>query len=555
MYVVPQTVFKLISGVPFNNDYKHTIWFTSASQQMTYFESKVVRSFTDFTYIRKDKVVRVPVCADDVYQCNYCMFQNAGFGNKWFFAFITNIEYANNDACFISIEIDYIQSWMFNMVFNTSFVEREHVANDAVGLHTVPENIDFGDVQVLKTFDTTYVPAILLQYASDQQNQGSLINNTFCAVNTFVSYPTSDDPSHWDDMVSAINGLLNDYSETPERIVNLMMGVKRMASSQTHSSTFTFSRSNAMHHRTGNDVYTPVNNKLLSYPYCFFTVDDYNGNVQQFKWEDFTDSSGNLDPTTGTFVDNCAAEPTPVIELNPIYYKSLADGNDFAIWNRNYGMRYTNFPRCPYLIDNYRAWCASVGAKQQVNMENMITQATYAQVSDAVGTLSNAVGAATSIANGDYEGVAALFQSMLTYDIKKASRQANIAAQSKSNVIDRSYAKTHGTSVGGSFGDFSIAWADGRIGWHFTAYCIRTEYARIIDDYLSRFGYKVNRYKIPELTSRQSFNYVKTVECQIGGNIPNDANSAICAIFNSGITLWHTTQVGNYSLSNEIVGE
>ena len=84
---------------------------------------------------------------------------------------------------------------------------------------------------------------------------------------------------------------------------------------------------------------------------------------------------------------------------------------------------------------------------------------------------------------------------------------------------------------------------------------IRAEMARVVDDYFTRFGYKVLRYKVPETKSRTSFNYVQTQDAYITGSIPNEALVQIANAFNSGITLWHTTDVGNYTLDNSIVSD
>ena len=83
---------------------------------------------------------------------------------------------------------------------------------------------------------------------------------------------------------------------------------------------------------------------------------------------------------------------------------------------------------------------------------------------------------------------------------------------------------------------------------------IRPEYAKIIDDYLSAFGYKVCRIKQPNITGRNSWNFVKTIDCVIDGNAPDYAIKNIRTLFDRGITLWHNNDVGNYELNNGIVG-
>ena len=91
---------------------------------------------------------------------------------------------------------------------------------------------------------------------------------------------------------------------------------------------------------------------------------------------------------------------------------------------------------------------------------------------------------------------------------------------------------------------------------NFTMYkmSVRYEMAKIIDDYFSAYGYKINNYKIPNITGRTNWNFVKTIECNFEGDIPQVYLQKIKQIFNEGITLWHNpTTMYDYSQSNTIV--
>lgn len=81
---------------------------------------------------------------------------------------------------------------------------------------------------------------------------------------------------------------------------------------------------------------------------------------------------------------------------------------------------------------------------------------------------------------------------------------------------------------------------------------IKPEYARVIDNYFSRFGYEVDRYKVPNTTGRATFNYVKTVDANVGGDIPDECMVMIENMLNSGVTFWHTNNMLVYS-NNPIV--
>ena len=84
-------------------------------------------------------------------------------------------------------------------------------------------------------------------------------------------------------------------------------------------------------------------------------------------------------------------------------------------------------------------------------------------------------------------------------------------------------------------------------------YTARAEIARQIDDYLSVYGYNVSVNKVPNITGRAAWNYVKTNGSSIVGKVPANVLSQINSLFDRGITFWHTNDVGNYALPNGIV--
>lgn len=49
-------------------------------------------------------------------------------GNKWFYAFITNMTYVNDNRTDITITTDVFQTWQFDINFKESFIEREMIA-------------------------------------------------------------------------------------------------------------------------------------------------------------------------------------------------------------------------------------------------------------------------------------------------------------------------------------------------------------------------------------------------------------------------------------------
>lgn len=103
---------------------------------------------TDFSY-------------SDCLKCNYMAFQNPDYSNKWFFAFIDNIEYKGNNCTDIEFTIDSWHTFFSNLTLCNTFVIREHVDDDTIGKHTVPENLELGEyINNMVDYDThldTYV--------------------------------------------------------------------------------------------------------------------------------------------------------------------------------------------------------------------------------------------------------------------------------------------------------------------------------------------------------------------------------------------------------------
>lgn len=99
-----------------------------------------------------------------------------------------------------------------------------------------------------------------------------------------------------------------------------------------------------------------------------------------------------------------------------------------------------------------------------------------------------------------------------------------------------------------------VAFASGASNFTFRNMCVRREFAEIIDEYFSMFGYKVNATKVPNIRGRRNWNFVKLHDANISGVIPQADLSEIKSIFNRGITFWHNPNTFmDYTSVNNIV--
>lgn len=143
MAIAPQTNIRLLK-VPFELDNKNQLTFTNVNSQTDYFLSLPYLLIDNCSYQRHDNYINFPTHIDSILHYNYVMYQNDNYSDKYFYSFITNMEYVNDNLTRVYIETDCFQTWQFDIIYHNMFVEREHVNNDAIGLHTIPEGLETG---------------------------------------------------------------------------------------------------------------------------------------------------------------------------------------------------------------------------------------------------------------------------------------------------------------------------------------------------------------------------------------------------------------------------
>lgn len=157
-YIEPTGKMWLCKDVPLNPSYEDTMTWNSIDEQRNYFISKTKWSSVKYTPIKERQgVLRVNGSVNKFYDCNYLMFENDNFYNpeynwgeekynllapkKLFFAFITNVEYVNPETTLIHFQLDVMQTWWFEIEWERSLIEREHVKDDSLYANLEPENI------------------------------------------------------------------------------------------------------------------------------------------------------------------------------------------------------------------------------------------------------------------------------------------------------------------------------------------------------------------------------------------------------------------------------
>ena len=506
------------------NDYKNQLTFSSATEQLNYFNSVIQYTFDNYTYIKKDSVIQVGKNIDEIIDCNYLFYKNIGFTNKWYFCFITNMEYVNENCTRITFETDCYQTWLFQIEYKESFIEREHVNDDTIGLHTVPENLETGDYISCKLQPTFYsTPETCFVVATTEQitdsyttfNQLLPIGLYYYGLTTLQGIKDLIkilDEKGKGDTVNSVFVTLKDFFYSWGTMANVDGQI---------SSSIRFDYSNEVEvtkvNYLGND-YIPKNNKLLTFPYSFLQVSNHSGQIINYNWENFN----LLDiASDGKIKFNIKGTITPggSMKAYPINYNNiLNDYDDNIVIGK--------LPVGAFNNDVYTNWLTQNGVNIGLNVIS-----SGLQVASGIGMMATGAGALAGAGN-------------------IASGALSIA-NTLGSVYQHSLIPD---SVSGNVNCGDVNFTLGLTNLEFKRMSIKNEYAKIIDNYFNMFGYKINLVKVPNITGRSNWNYVKTIDCNFDGDIPQTDLNIIKSMFNNGVTLWHDpNSMYNYSNSNNIV--
>ena len=531
--ITPQSDVYLLK-VPLEINDLNQLTFANKTAQYNYFSNLPKIEFDNFTYQRKDNIIRVPALYDDIIDYNYVMYRNDAYSNKWFYAYITHMEYLNDNVTAVTISSDSWQSWQFDLNYKPVFVEREHTNDDTIGSNTVPENVECGEpvingeithitpyTQDASGIFITFMVSDKAPLPLNMQNIESNYNGIFSGYTLFGVKTFSEAAKVVDRYVKTTSsqGAGGTYADAiknifivPEILYNIPteyitdLGFTAYTplagSSPVNIKTATIARLNTL------DSYQPKNNKLYTWPYSYLIVSNNVGGNAEYRYEDFNNNTASFD-MAGIISSGCD------IKLNPTQYKHVTEANQI------YGLKMSKLPVCSWNTDSYAIWLA----QNQLNMQVSLTRNTLKTVAGVATKNPELIGSGI----GSYAG-----------DLINSMSESYIAKHVPDEV--------HGDTNGSDYNYSANLYFDVR------RMCVRGEYARIIDDYFSAVGYATNRVKIPNITGRRNWNYVKTVGCYIQADIPQEDLQQIKSMFDKGVTFWHNPATfADYSQNNDII--
>lgn len=567
-YIVPNAEVYLLKDIKITPTYTDTIFFATKAAQTTYFTNplKRVATLTGQSYQRHSRGwLKVGLPIGTVAQANYMMFKNTAFENKWFYAFITDWEYLNNGNTLISYMIDDVQTWFFDCTLGDCFVEREHAMNDTVGANRIPEPVGSDRVMMSQRWACSDMTNYSVIVQASQQNRESYFSTDYFHQGMFnglaIWVEDCNDGTDASVIASGLDDMVGDgsYSDTAtlqQQVVSVLQFPTRF----TVDGMRPYSVTEGGFSRNGNlNGYTPRNKKLLTAPFKQLLLTNGIGANATLDYDEFSNPASVQFKVTGTF--NGQGQ----IMCVPQGYKGVTDNYDYKIV-------ISEFPQCGYTLDSYRAWLAGGGdIKQKVGVIK--------------GVANGLFGTASLVQQGN-----AAYDQQWSQNYQQRYNEAQEAGRKYPEQLAHSYAdkKTSiGDVVGGLVGgvgrllggavntytDYkttefeSHAQPNTPVGMtagnvmvaarelNFRCYEVDVNYrdAQILDEYFDKFGYQTNRLKVPNVSGRKAWNYVKTRECEIVGNIPASIKDSIIGIFNKGVTFWKDgDKIGDYSQDNSL---
>lgn len=544
MYIEPNSIIKILTRIPLDNNYENTLYWSTAQDQYDYFHNSnhVIRTYDRQSYQRVEKGrIRVYENISQIYSANYLCFINQNlipqqpvYENKWYYAFITKVEYINDNVTQLDYEIDVLQTWYFDYTLNPCLVEREHSVTDAIGDNLVPENLTVDEYVSNFKYDLGLMNnKTVIVYATFEPDgdsfKSAVINGVFTGL---CPIPFDIDDTNEETAQTSYDKIVTFLTMHPikikDGIVNISYVPREFAPQildldvPHYYWSYTPASYNKIIPSTMHDLngYTPHNNKLFTHPYNFLYCTNNQGATADYKYEYFSDYSHIEFKVTGDI------NGVPLVFLIPKNYKGIFENSDEKL-------SIGNFPQCSWNSDVYMAWlaqtastilptagAAGIRAREGIVKSQLMAEVLKTKVSNAVATAAGAVAELTLQA----KAAEIVGQGMLA----ATQPPQNMGTQSTSALMSCDLL------------DFT-----------FYRKSVRAEQAQIIDEYFDMYGYACHKVKVPNIHARSKWTYTKTSGCQVNGSLPNDDRTTIESIFNNGIRFWvNPSEVCNYALAS-----
>ena len=552
----------------------HQLDFKDLEAQKEYFDSKAIFTYPKCKYTPRTGKIYVKGYVDDLNKCNYGYYTNSYNGTeKTYFFFIVRKNLLARQTTELVIQLDVYQTWMFDIKFNPCFIEREIVETDNQYTNTYPENFELGDYifKDVKTIDELEGDVGFFIGVTDSEND--YIGGKFGALYSGykLRYFAHDDT---DSLTSYIRDLCNEGKADciafifsfPEKILKTdFYGWKSgdyIDNFPEKCWTYDGILDYPEKFEFNGYSYTPKNKKCYNYPFNFVTITNPNGDNIILKWENTNDFTDKGTPRLAYNIEGILT-PNPKFQLVPLNYTGRKRSYEDGIFCTGWGL-------CSWNNDNFANWYAnhkhslsnqSILAHNNYNTSLAIAKnnatTSYNNNSDQLnsGIATSLISAIdTNIFNGLKNGAINGINTATNYginernignDLDNAYLQArnDYSNEIKSLVSQIADATVQPNTCRGETSQDGLDIARGTCTFRIMPTQIKPEYIKQVDMFFQMYGYQVNRVGEFKLNTRKHWNYVKTVNANITGDLPFEDKQEMQNLLNSGFTVWHSEDV------------
>ena len=538
----PTTALRLLD-TPLESDYRNTLWFPDREAQTAYFLGKTIKTYENFQYIKKNNTIVVDGEVDLLYNCNYIMYQNNNFTNKWFYAFIDRIEWASNSSVRLYVSTDVIQTWFFDITYYDSYVDRCHSDTDVAGDNIVPEDFSVGNPGGYQVAGSTdLAPDGIALFATStyagESKTGSVNSGIYSGGQNLIDFHI-DNPG--------VGSILDSYVKngTATAVIKLQQYPYKLKNGPM---VVSFSK-----YPSSISGYTPKNNKMLSSAFvtCFMSM---YGQETDFNPVFITDSKVNIkvsaDQTSGTI---------------SAFVENYSDGSISTI------SMFASIPESGWSYNQYKNDYNLHSGSNAMYVQRSVAQRTADYVSAGTNTAASVLDTAGSIFRTGVSlvgatGVPALGLSKALENIGSTARsfgeanQALTALNSFASGYDSisqdlaAISENYNAPATGGMSASNGYIATGKTVFSYGYKVLPRDIVERCDKFLTVYGYKQSEYRAINIHARASWTYIKTNGLNASGNFPDDDMNIIKRAFNNGIFFWvYTATYGNFGQNNAIV--
>lgn len=574
-------------NVPLNASQQNQYHFETMAARVQYFKQKlrlragvkdpenyVPRNYyiyNNTAQIRDKGVMLVGTAVRNMESCNYLFIHNKYQENadierqRWYFCFITRVEYVAPSTTAVYYEVDPIQTYWLDLNMKPSYIERMTPDNDNLFGNTTQEGLDTGPLAVHHSYFLNFSNLAFSSQNPVSPTIGTVTpapsNPSLCYA---IFYTTPESDGETLDKILWIPLSINRTPFNPNNGFQDQIQLRAFYQQQGHQiianylvptwianidllqdNPITINASRSFSDLFGG--YIPKNKKLYCHPFSFLEIQNNLGGVVEFRWEFFDNKS-----STGVQFPFGVQASLGLMPEATIYPKGYL--GESSLQHNTLTLSYNDFPNIPWTSDAFNSWFMSNISRYNNNYNQRYKTLLLGQTMNMPNTLLNSVGsigssllsAAEGSGSGFLSGATAAGGSLLGGMANDVQNEINM------NYLQREYPALKedllrtADSVGGwAPGSMFNLFAD-RMGITFRYKTVTPEYAFKIDSFFTKRGYYYGCVMTPTMTMPRGYKYFEIprlnifprTNTQMEYGVPSNAILKIQQAFANGITFW-----------------